>query len=65
MTSPFHADEAQRRLDWSAPDVSGYEGSLQVIDRDGAAEVQIHLTIPDDRLPPSAEGCRRNAARDR
>src|SRR5262245_8990279 len=55
VTSPFHADQAQRRLDWSAPDVPGYKGSLQVIDRDDVAEVQIHLTIPDDTLPASDE----------
>jgi uncharacterized protein YndB with AHSA1/START domain len=53
VTSAFHADEAQRRLDWSAPDVPGYQGSLQVVDRDGASEVQIHLTIPDDKFPAS------------
>jgi uncharacterized protein YndB with AHSA1/START domain len=55
VTSPFHADPEQRRLDWSAQHVPGYTGSLQVIDRDGSAEVQIHLAIPDDKLPPSDE----------
>jgi hypothetical protein len=55
LTSPFHADQARRRLDWSAPDVPGYAGSLQLVDRDGATEVQIHLTITDDRLPASDE----------
>jgi hypothetical protein len=33
----------------------GYAGSLQVVDRHGLAEVQIHLTIPDHQLPPSDE----------
>ena len=37
VTSPFHADAAQRRLDWSAQKVPGYTGSLQIIDRDGSA----------------------------
>lgn len=55
VTSPFHAEPTQRRLDWSGEHVPGYAGSLQVIDRDGSAEVQIHLTIPDDRLPTSDE----------
>jgi len=53
VTSPFHADQAQRRLDWSAPEIPGYAGSLQVVDRGAASEVQIHLTIPDDKLPAS------------
>lgn len=55
ITSPFHAEPAHRRLDWSGERVPGYAGSLLVIDRDGSAEVQIHLTIPDDKLPPSDE----------
>jgi hypothetical protein len=33
----------------------GYEGSLQVLDHNRAAEVQIHPTIPDDKLPASDE----------
>ena len=55
VTSPFHADPAQRRLDWSAPHGPGYAGSLQVVDRGRSAEVQIYLTIPDDHLPPTDE----------
>jgi len=55
ITSPFHAEPAHRRLDWSGERVQGYAGSLLVIDRDESAEVQIHLTIPDDKLPPSDE----------
>lgn len=55
VTSPFHADEAQHRLEWSAPDVPGYEGSLQVVDRGGSSEVQIHLSIPDAKMPASDE----------
>ncbi|HTF49758.1 MAG TPA: SRPBCC family protein [Pseudonocardia sp.] len=55
VTSPFHTDPARHRLDWSAPDAPGYEGSLHVVDHDGDAEVQIHLSIPDDRIPPSEE----------
>lgn len=53
VTSPFGAEPAQRRLDWSGEHVPGFAGSLLVIDRDGSAELRIHLTIPDDKLPPS------------
>jgi uncharacterized protein YndB with AHSA1/START domain len=53
VTSPFHADEAHRRLEWSAPAVPGYEGSLEVLGQGDASEVQLHLIIPDDRLPAS------------
>jgi hypothetical protein len=55
VTSPFHADPARHCLDWSAQHVPGYAGLLQVLDRDGSAEVRIHLTIPDNKLPPSDE----------
>ena len=55
VTSPFHADEIKRRLDWSAPGVPGYAGSLQLTDRGDTTEVAIQLTIPDEKLPASKD----------
>jgi uncharacterized protein YndB with AHSA1/START domain len=53
VTSPLHIDEAERRLHWSAPELPGYQGSLEVLDRDGGSEVQIHLTVPDEKIAAS------------
>ena len=55
VTSPFHANEEQRRLEWTAPDVPGYEGSLEVLAQGQSSEVQLSLTLPHERLPASEE----------
>ena len=55
VTSPFHADESQRRLEWSAPNVPGYGGSLVVLAQGNSSVVQLQLTLPHDVLPESEE----------
>jgi uncharacterized protein YndB with AHSA1/START domain len=55
VTSPLHADEGQHRLEWSAPEVPGYSGSLALTERGDATEVTLHLTIPDEDLPTTDE----------
>jgi hypothetical protein len=55
VTSPFHAEPAQRRLDWSAQHVPGYAGSLQVLDRDGSAESPTTSSHHQTRSSPKSD----------
>ena len=55
LDSLLRIDEGDRRLDWGAEGDDGYRGSLHVADRPSGSEVQLHVTIPDDRLGPSPD----------
>ena len=55
LDSVLRIDEGDRRLDWGAEGDYGYRGSLRVADRPSGSEVQLHVSVPDDRLGPSPD----------
>src|SRR5260370_27421919 len=55
MNSLLRVDEGDRRLHWGAEGDEGYRGWLQVVNQPSGSEVHIHVTIPDERIGPSAD----------
>jgi len=55
LDSPLRIDESDRRLDWGTEGNYGYRGSVRVAERPPGSEIHLHVTIPDDRLGPSAD----------
>lgn len=48
MTASLRGDAQGQRLSWAAPDLPGYEGSLDISGGDGHCELTVHLRVPDD-----------------
>jgi uncharacterized protein YndB with AHSA1/START domain len=55
MNSLLRVDESDRRLHWGAEGDEGYRGWLRVVNQPSGSEVHIHVTIPDERIGPSAD----------
>ena len=47
IRSGFVADPAARRLSWDSPRLSGYRGTLLVVDHPGGSRVTVQVSIPD------------------
>jgi uncharacterized protein YndB with AHSA1/START domain len=55
LDSMLRVDQGDRRLQWGAAGDEGYRGWLHVAGRPSGSEVHLYVTIPDDRLGPSAD----------
>jgi uncharacterized protein YndB with AHSA1/START domain len=55
LTSMLQADPDDRRLHWGGPGDDGYGGSLRVVAAPSGSELQMHVAIPDRRIPVSGD----------
>ncbi len=57
VTSPWRTNEATRTLEWGDSAGDGYRGSLRVVGQASEpAQVQVHVSVPDERVTSSPEG---------
>lgn len=54
LDAHLKADPSRWRMEWSGPDGS-YRGWLQVTDTEPGSSVQLHIAVPEDRLPASED----------
>jgi uncharacterized protein YndB with AHSA1/START domain len=55
LTSMLRVDPDGRRLHWGGSDDDHYGGSLRVVAAPSGSELHMHIAIPDNRLPASAD----------